>query len=209
MASWSLDKSFAEKHKIVSAKASALGISEGEAYRLCVVEYETGIPLNEVTQQTKNAYNQYKLGAARPGTKANDTDVRKVAYELKLSDALAWQRAEALKMKASESVETRMEEKYGKEIEAGGFGSQEEFEKAMDEARKKDYWDALPNFRLPDWHMPDISFPEMPKVGDSIGGFKRSLQTTAVIVMIFFALLIYIIFVKGKGASGVTVGQVG
>jgi hypothetical protein len=56
--------------------------------------------------------------------------------------------------------------------------------------------------RLPPFGMPDVGMPE-------IGGIKRSLQTTAVVVMIFFALLIYIVFVKGKGASGVTVGQVG
>jgi hypothetical protein len=57
------------------------------------------------------------------------------------------------------------------------------------------------------WKGGDIKKPVLPQF--KMGGIKRSLQTTAIVVMIFFALLIYIVFVKGKGASGVTVGQVG
>lgn len=207
MASWSLDKSFDEKHKIVSAKASALGISEGEAYRLCVVEYETGIPLNEVTVQTQNAYNQYKLTGSRP----NEEDARKIAYELMLSKCKAEQRAGNLALKAEGSVKKRMEEKYGREIAAGGFGSREEFEKAMDKAKDKGkgFGISLPDWKFPTFTMPDLRFPAMPKIEAGMGGLKRSLQTTAIVVMLFVALLIYIVFVKGKGAEGVSVSAVG
>lgn len=40
-------------------------------------------------------------------------------------------------------------------------------------------------------------------------GIKRSAQLIAIVLMGFIVLLIYIVFVKGKGAEGVTVGQVG
>ena len=41
------------------------------------------------------------------------------------------------------------------------------------------------------------------------GGIMRAFQLSAIVLMLFVALIIYIIFVRGKGASGVTVGQVG
>jgi len=41
------------------------------------------------------------------------------------------------------------------------------------------------------------------------GGLKQSLQVTGLVIMAFFALLLYIIFVRGKGAEGVSVSAVG
>ena len=56
---------------------------------------------------------------------------------------------------------------------------------------------------IPDINLPDIS---MPNIG---GDIKRSAQVTGLVVMGFVALLVYLMFVRGRGASGVTVAQVG
>ena len=50
------------------------------------------------------------------------------------------------------------------------------------------------------------------KIGEAtggLGGIKQSMQIIAVVVMLFIAAIIYIIFVKGKGAEGVSVSAVG
>ena len=57
--------------------------------------------------------------------------------------------------------------------------------------------------------------PEIPKIETpgikmpDVGGLKHSAQVTSIVVMGFVALLIYLMFVRGRGASGVTVAQVG
>lgn len=61
----------------------------------------------------------------------------------------------------------------------------------------------VPNIPAPKIRLPDIS---MPDIG---GDIKRSAQVTGLVVMGFVALLVYLMFVRGRGASGVTVAQVG
>lgn len=41
------------------------------------------------------------------------------------------------------------------------------------------------------------------------GGLVRSLQTTAIVLMLFVLAIFYLIFVRGKGAEGVSVSAVG
>ena len=50
---------------------------------------------------------------------------------------------------------------------------------------------------------------EVVKKGLPGAGIKRSAQLIAIVLMAFFAFLVYIIFVKGKGAEGVSVSAVG
>ena len=62
-------------------------------------------------------------------------------------------------------------------------------------------------------YVPEPSLPGLPGlpglpsigVGDAFGGVKKSAQTAAIVLMVFIGLLIYLIFVKGRGAQGVTV----
>ena len=56
----------------------------------------------------------------------------------------------------------------------------------------------------PEW----LKVPQLPNISLP-GGIMRAFQLSAVVLMLFFALIIYLIFVRGKGAEGVTVGQVG
>ena len=57
----------------------------------------------------------------------------------------------------------------------------------------------------------DVSYAARSAVGgvaktvSGAGGIKRSAQLVAIVMMAFIGLLIYIIFVKGRGAQGVTV----
>lgn len=52
--------------------------------------------------------------------------------------------------------------------------------------------------------MPSIpSMPSLPSLG--LGSIIKSTQIVAIVLMVFIALIFYIIFVKGRGAQGVTV----
>jgi len=210
MASWILDHNFEESAEKVRAKAKALGISEADAYKLCVVEYETGVPLNKVTQQTRNAYNVYKLEGNRPNTRPNDEHVRKINYELQLSDAYARQRAANLQLKADASVEERMVVKHGKEGARRAMRSLEEHEKESSVFGLGKLI-SLPDWSLPEWKLPELKMPGfgLDKIGEGANELKRSLQTMGLVLMLFVALLVYLVFVKGKGASGVNVTAVG
>lgn len=57
--------------------------------------------------------------------------------------------------------------------------------------------------------VPEI--PKMPSLGDvtGVGDIKRSLQVSAVALMLFILAIFYLIFVRGKGAEGVSVTAVG
>ena len=59
--------------------------------------------------------------------------------------------------------------------------------------------------------IPDVSNIKIPKIPlpDIGGDIKKSAQVTGLVVMGFVALLVYLTFVRGRGASGVTVAQVG
>ena len=197
--SWSLDKTMMEKQELVSAKASALGIPESEAFRLCVLEYELGIPMSEYNQQAENAYNVYKTEAPRPGTSANDELKRKMANELALADCYAEQRAINLKLKADRSVEERMIDVVGEEQYQKGIRSLEAFEADPTSAGYKS-----PGIRLPKF--PTFGLEGVGETGKSI---KRSLQVTGAVLIGVLLLVVYIVFVKGKGAEGVSVSAVG
>lgn len=56
---------------------------------------------------------------------------------------------------------------------------------------------------------PKTALPSIPTFNFGLGSIKKGAQTTAIVLMVFVGLIIYLIFVKGKGASGVTVGQTG
>ena len=188
--SWSLDLSMIEKVRIVQTKARLCGISDSEAHKLCVIEYETGIPQNTVTQQTINTYNMYKTEAPRPGTPEHTIWIARLKRELRTSHTEAKERAKTLERKAEKTVEERMIAKHGGENTEKAFRSLDEYE-----AEKGFFGLGL--------KMPDLS------IGDGLSDVKRGVQTTAIVLMMFVGLIIYLIFVKGKGAEGVTVGQVG
>ena len=197
--SWSLDKTFAQKRELVSAKANALGISESEAYRLCVLEYELDTPMMEYDQQAKNAYNVYMTEAPRPGTSADEELKRKMANELAESDAYALQRSINLALKAERSVEERMMAKVGEEQYQKGIRSIEAFEADPTSAGY-----VRPRLSLPKF--PDLGMEAIGQTGKSI---KTSLQVTGAVLIGVLLLVVYIVFVKGKGAEGVSVSAVG
>ena len=180
---WSLDLSMSEKTQLVRAKAKARGISESDAFRLCVLEYETGIPQNKVTVQTENAYNAYKLEAPRAGTTADYLHSEKIKKELRREHAEAQRVALRLERKAEESVYERMVAKHGVKKAENAFRSLEDFEK------EQGFF--------------GVKMPSMPSLG--LGSIKKSAQATAVVLMVFVALIFYVVFVKGRGAQGVTV----
>lgn len=64
-----------------------------------------------------------------------------------------------------------------------------------------------PLIGLPDIGLPDVKVET--GIGETMGGLKRSLQMTGVVVMVFVLAIFYLIFVKGKGAEGATIGKVG
>ena len=54
---------------------------------------------------------------------------------------------------------------------------------------------------------PSFTLPKMPSF--NLGGIKQSMQIIAIVIMLFIAAIIYIIFVRGKGLKGVEVSAVG
>ena len=184
--SWSLDLSMIEKVRIVQAKATLCGISDSEAHKLCVVEYETGIPQNTVTQQAINTYNMYKTEAPRPGTPEHTIWIAKLKRELRTSHIEARERAKMLEEAAKKTVEERMIAKHGVETTEKAF-------------RSLDKYEAEKGFFGLGLKLPDLS------IGDAFGDVKRGGQITGIVLMAFVALIIYVIFVKGRGAEGVTV----
>ena len=191
--SWALDLSMAQKIVLVREKARTLGISEKEAHQVCVVEYETGRVLNEYTQNVENAYHVYMTEGVRPGS--ND-DVRlkiKMHNELALRRADALRRARVLEKAAKATVKERIEVKHGK-------GSYEKATRSIED------YEASLGLKLPNFGGWVKGFGE--KVG-GLGGIKKSLQVTGLVLIAFVLVIFYIIFVKGKGAEGVSVSAVG
>lgn len=176
-----------EKTRLVREKAAKLGISEGEAYRLCAVEYETDIKLDTVTAQTQNAYTVWKSEAPRKESE-HEVQTRKMREALAESKAWAVHRRMLSEMRGEPTVKERIEEKHGK----GSWEKAARSVEAMEDERK--------------WKLPKIPTLPFEDVGADI---KRSAQVTGMVIMIFVALLVYLMFVKGKGGEGVTVAQVG
>lgn len=176
-----------EKSRLVREKAAKLGISEGEAYRLCAVEYETGIKLDTVTAQTQNAYAVWKSEAPRKESE-HEVQTRKMREALAESKAWAVHRRMLSEMRGEPTVKERIEEKHGK----GSWEKATRSVEAMEEEKR--------------WKMPKIPTLPLGEVGADI---KKSAQMTGMVIMIFVALLVYLIFVRGKGGEGVTIGSVG
>lgn len=174
---------FVQKHAIVKAKAMALNIPESDAYRLCVVEYETGHTLNTYNQNVENAYNVYMTEGTRPGTAEDLAHKKKIEEELIVSKVEAIKRAWRLELAAQASVKERIDIKHGEGTFRTATRSLEEYEEAQR------------------WKIPKIGMPDFGGIGD----IKKGAQTTAIVLMVFVALIIYLMFVKGKGAEGVTV----
>ena len=175
MVSWSLDFSMDEKHRIVRRKADSLGISDSEAYRLCVLEYETGIVQNQTTIQTKNAYNQYKLEAPRPNSFADAQLKIKIKNQLLLNEADAKRNERRLEKAARGSVRDRIDAKHG-------VGSYDRI------TTKKKGWFSWLN-------MPSLSMPSMPSM-PSIGLAGKG------IIGLIVAVVLVLVFLVAIGYSG-------
>ena len=188
MSNWQLDMTFAQKERLVQAKARACGISELEAYKLCVLEYETGKQLDKVTVQTENAYNQYKLEGNRPNTRADVEHKIKVYNELMLKRADALRNKRRLEKAANKSVEERIDVKHG----LGTY--------AAITTSKEDSW-----FKIPEW----LKVPKLPKV--SLPGASKFMSTKvklAITLLGAFVLLMILLVAIGYSGMGSSVGRV-
>lgn len=186
--SWSLDFGFEEKRRRVEAKARALGISESEAYRLCVVEYETGIAQNETTTQTKNAYNKYMTEAPRPGSDSDRQLKYAMQKELIRSAAEAKKQERNLERAAKSSVKARIDAKHG----VGAY------DKAITPSTKKSGWLDFLKIKMPSVPSIDVKMPSIGLAGKSLIGIL------VVIVIVFLALI-----ALGYSGLGSSVGEVG
>lgn len=187
MVSWSLDMSMGEKQRLITAKSRECGIPESEAFRLCVIEYETGTKLMKTTVQTENAYNQYKLEGARPNTLADKQHKIKIANELLFKKVDALRRAKKLADEASRSVEERIDVKHGLGAYVKATRSVEDME-----AERKRNW-------LPGWmktpKLPKLSLPSM-EMGSFFSG------KTKLIVTVVGAIVLLLVFMIALGYSG-------
>ena len=177
MGSWSLDFSMDEKHRIVRRKADSLGISDSEAYRLCVIEYETGIIQNQTTIQTKNAYNQYKLEAPRPNSFEDAQLKIKIKNQLLLNEADARRNQRRLEKAAKGTVKDRIDAKHG-------VGSYDRATRPMEE-RGWFSWLKIPSLSMP-------SMPSMPSIGLAGKG----------VIGLIVAIVLVLLFLVAIGYSG-------
>ena len=186
MTSWILDLTFEEKSERVRKKARECSISELEAFKLCVVEYETGVQLNKVTVQTENAYNQYKLEGNRPNSVADYEHKVKIREELQASIAAALLKRRALAQAAGKSVETRIDVKHG----AGTYAALGEEKEGL--------------FGFLEWKpkMPTIDV-KMPSF--KLGGTAKLVGGLVVLLVVGVVLLVAI----GYSGMGESVGRIG